>query len=497
MEIRVVNQYRDFLNLKEQWNDLLKRSLHPIVFLTHQWIDTWWRSFGSGKSLFILLVYDNKELSAIAPLMIHEADHVLLGKPHIVIKARKIEFIANVHSNRVDFIFGNKPSEACEAIVKFLIDDCSKQWDIISLEYLLLQSPSVALLKNALRQKNMAYRQYALISSPFVPINCTWKEYEQNISATHKRNMARKIKKLSKNGKVIYKKYDNARDLESILEQIFTVASKSWKAKENTALSSTEQSRAFYTDLAYTAAKEGWLEIYVLYFNEIPLVFYFALRFDNRLLILKTEFDENYSEYSVGHMLTMNQLKNDFDRGLDEVDFLGPTMPWKTTYCKGNVKDHISLHVFNKNYRGLCLNVAHRTKDTLKKLFEHNGMVIWYRQRESKSQHKLSIPEIDASDPAKEEIILEQEGKENILSIPNDNDDTNTPRQQISNDIPEEEVIRLISERTKARQERDWHRADEIRDILVNKGVEISDSRQGTTWRYVNSKIHEDGLDGR
>ena len=109
----------------------------------------------------------------------------------------------------------------------------------------------------------------------------------------------RKIKKLSKKGNVILKKYQDTSEVAHILDQLFTIASKSWKEKENTALSSSEQSRAFYTDLAFTAAKEGWLVIYILYLDEVPLVFDFSLKFENRLLSLKTEYDENYSEYSV------------------------------------------------------------------------------------------------------------------------------------------------------------------------------------------------------
>jgi len=495
MKIRVVTEYREFLELKDQWNDLLQKSLHPLVFLTHQWIDTWWKAFGTGKSLFILLVHDGNELTAIAPLMIHEGDDILLGKPRIAIKARKIEFIANVHSNRADIILGNKPSESIEEIIKFLSGDCSNYWDIISLEYLLLNSASTMFLKDTLKKKNIPYKQYPLMSSPYLPINCTWNEYEQNLSKRYKNGIVRKIKKLSKKGNVILKKYQDTSDVGHILDQLFTIASKSWKEKENTALSSTEQTRAFYTDLAYTAAKEGWLELYILYLDAVPLVFDFSLKFENRLLSLKTEYDENYSEYSVGHALKWKQLEGIFDSGFAEYDLLGPSMPWKKIYCGENVKEHISLYVFNKNYKGYFLNFAHHTKDIFKKYIRHNGRVIWFRQRDNIKQHELPPLERDMADPAKEEIILEQENINKIPSPPLEKDVIIKPQNQNSSDIPGEEVVRLINERTKARQDHNWQRADEIREFLSRKGVELADSRQGTTWRYVNSNVRVDGSD--
>ena len=48
-----------------------------------------------------------------------------------------------------------------------------------------------------------------------------------------------------------------------------------------------------------------------------------------------------------------------------------------------------------------------------------------------------------------------------------------------------EDVERAIAERAEARQQRDFARADRVRDELVARGVEIFDTPQGTTWRLV------------
>lgn len=46
-----------------------------------------------------------------------------------------------------------------------------------------------------------------------------------------------------------------------------------------------------------------------------------------------------------------------------------------------------------------------------------------------------------------------------------------------------EEVERLIDERKKARESRDWARADQLRDHLISKGIVIKDTSTSTTWR--------------
>lgn len=51
-------------------------------------------------------------------------------------------------------------------------------------------------------------------------------------------------------------------------------------------------------------------------------------------------------------------------------------------------------------------------------------------------------------------------------------------------EVEEKDVIEnLIQERLQAREERNWAKADEIRTLLLEKGIELEDGATGTTWR--------------
>ena len=50
-------------------------------------------------------------------------------------------------------------------------------------------------------------------------------------------------------------------------------------------------------------------------------------------------------------------------------------------------------------------------------------------------------------------------------------------------ELDDEEILRLIEEREEARRERDFRRADEIRDELTNRGIQLEDTRGGTRWK--------------
>ena len=49
--------------------------------------------------------------------------------------------------------------------------------------------------------------------------------------------------------------------------------------------------------------------------------------------------------------------------------------------------------------------------------------------------------------------------------------------------LSEEEILKYIEERKAARANKDWKRADEIRDELINKGIILEDTPQGTSWK--------------
>ena len=52
-------------------------------------------------------------------------------------------------------------------------------------------------------------------------------------------------------------------------------------------------------------------------------------------------------------------------------------------------------------------------------------------------------------------------------------------------DILDEEIENLIAERQAARKEKDFARADEIRGLLLDKGIELKDTREGVKWKRI------------
>jgi len=78
-----------------------------------------------------------------------------------------------------------------------------------------------------------------------------------------------------------------------------------------------------------------------------------------------------------------------------------------------------------------------------------------------------------------------KESLENAVSIIKELGDVLGILQKTENDDIEAEVEMLIEKRQKARADKDWKLADEIRDTLTKKGIVLEDTPQGIKWRKI------------
>ena len=56
----------------------------------------------------------------------------------------------------------------------------------------------------------------------------------------------------------------------------------------------------------------------------------------------------------------------------------------------------------------------------------------------------------------------------------------------LSKDLsPKEAIDNIIAQRKQARDNKDWAKSDEIRDVLLENKIQLKDSKEGTTWEII------------
>src|SRR5262249_33166851 len=68
--LEVVDDASRFAELRDDWNGLLARSEADTLFLTWEWLHTWWRHQRGSRRLHLVLVRRGEELLGAAPLAV-------------------------------------------------------------------------------------------------------------------------------------------------------------------------------------------------------------------------------------------------------------------------------------------------------------------------------------------------------------------------------------------------------------------------------------------
>src|SRR6266849_2732849 len=96
-EISVIRDPAGLAALDGQWDDLLARSGSDTVFLTWDWLRTWYEVYGAEVEPCVVLVREHGRLVAAAPLKIEE-------RRRYGLRVRQLEYIGTGRAVCPDFL---------------------------------------------------------------------------------------------------------------------------------------------------------------------------------------------------------------------------------------------------------------------------------------------------------------------------------------------------------------------------------------------------------
>ncbi|TJY38888.1 cysteine--tRNA ligase [Cohnella pontilimi] len=153
----------------------------------------------------------------------------------------------------------------------------------------------------------------------------------------------------------------------------------------------------------------------------------------------------------------------------------------RLTHCRDNVRHRLAA-VQGGNSPSIDAEEAEvlAKLDQLRQDFESkmnddfntpDAITVWF-QTVSEANAYLQRPV--AREPVLTAFLERMEAMERVLGL---------LRPEAQAELLDEEVEALIAERKEARSNRNWARADEIRDLLAERGILLEDTPQGIRWR--------------
>jgi CelD/BcsL family acetyltransferase involved in cellulose biosynthesis len=357
--ITEVTTYREFLSLRENWNDLLESSRENNVFLRHEWFDVWWQAFGLGKKMFILLYYDKGNLLGVAPLMIFHDRYK--GTPY-----KRLGFIEDPNAPSMNFMVRQGEEErVIHAFLDYLLHHANRLWHVAVLMKVPNASATIAVCEDFFSQQKTRYLLRDGQNSPYIPVNSDWETFLKSTSVKFRKQLRNKINKLNGAGEVKFEVWHDAGADGKHLSDAMSASSRSWKHRVGTSMTSTPEREKFFKLLSDAASKNGWLRIWLLCLNGDPIATEYHLEYKGRTHAMRGDFDESHDALSVGSVLEAHIIEHCFKTGLLEYDFCGLPYGYKMRWTS-LLHERSNLLFYNTSLYSTMLHMIQKNLPLLK-----------------------------------------------------------------------------------------------------------------------------------
>jgi CelD/BcsL family acetyltransferase involved in cellulose biosynthesis len=343
--IEEINNLDGIENIRNDWHRLIELNINVTVFQTYEWIHTWWQFNHKYGNMRTIVVKKNNNIIGIAPLMLSAAK--VLGIPY-----KSLSF-ASPQSDYNDFIYiPQERDEFYNAIIEYLYN-IRNLWNIVTLKHIPPESATIEKLIDVGKRNNMLCFSYISSSCPYVDIKQSWeKYYERVIGKKLRYNMDRQLRNLQKRSSTSIVHYSRDISLDRVMNIIFEITRRSYKSRSGNPIFDNETNRNFYIAIAERFYENGWLDIVYLKTGEIPISYHYGFKFRKKYYYYNLAYDESYSKYSPGMLLLKELIKESFQDGYNEFDFLrGDELyksDWATEYRKNYAIEFVNKDVFSK-----------------------------------------------------------------------------------------------------------------------------------------------------
>jgi hypothetical protein len=310
----------EFALLEPAWNDLVRASPHPALYLSFEWLWTWWECFGGGRrELRILSASQGERTIAIAPFM--QVRRRLLGIPYQTIEfisARDYAFSHLTMSGLLDIIAPSQAAQAVDALLRHLLSS-RPPWIYMRLEPLAEGGVTRSFLANRAPAFGLRVREGGRFEAYEVGLSAGWEGRRMKGGQRHA-DASRVIEeKLRRRGEVTWEDTDGSGVHGSLFETILGVEQRSWKWRRGLSINALGYA-GFYPAFLRAASSSRSLRVTFLRIDGRTVAYVFSVLFGGTLEALKTAYDASFARFSPGRLALWHHVQHAAKEGAERVN---------------------------------------------------------------------------------------------------------------------------------------------------------------------------------
>jgi len=293
----------------DRWDDLLTRGATPTVFLTREWLGSWWRALGRGRLLPIVGERGGDPV-VMAPLFVEGG----MGF-----------FVGSGGSDYLDLVGDPTDEEALVAILGAARESIPG-FVGFRFHHVPDASPTGPALGGAAARLGLRCFDEGALAAPAFDLAGAE-------AAAGKKSLVRHERWFRREGDLRVTHLRDGSEILPHLEDLFEQHVDRWAATDSPSLFLDEGQRDLYREVCRRAATAGWLRFTRLDWEGEPVAFHFGFSFAGTYLWYKPSFAVAHARRSPGEVLLRQLILAAADEGARVFDLGVGDEPFKRRFA--------------------------------------------------------------------------------------------------------------------------------------------------------------------
>lgn len=308
--LKKIDSISGFRELEDEWNSLYKDSLQANIFLSWDWMISWWEVFHDQyhRKLFILCLYQNEKLIGIAPFQIFKSF------PKSLIQGKTLCFIGSGESKH-DRIVSQYPDLIAaagfeemmiEEVSKYLIKN-KKAWNFADFEFLLKDSLISQCFNGTTQNINAKMMKYG--ARYYISSTLDFDTYKSQLGKRWRKMFEKKSRLLHRDGKVKIETTQSIDSIEPDFKLLTEMHNERWQDKTKKSIFESERFRYFHLKVMKRLLPKNKAFIKTLYLDDQALSSYYCFADKEQIHYYQSGFYSKFAnKYSPLFILVCNEI---------------------------------------------------------------------------------------------------------------------------------------------------------------------------------------------
>ena len=317
-----------FAALKQEWDELLGASDSDGLFLTWEWLYTWWKHLAADSRLYIVVVRCEGVLAALAPCC--SSSPSLTHRRLLPV----LQWLGsgNVGSDYLDVIVRcGYEEEARDAISSYL----ARERLVLNWTQLKWGACQAAGVASALAVNGWSVAEAKTNTCPFIPlVGKSWDAYLASLGAEHRYNFQRKWKRLNRDYSVSFEQVGTPQQCSDSINLVIAQHNLRWRDRGGSDAFHMPSLVEFHREFSQVALGRGWLRLFILRLDGKPAACLYGFLYRETFYFYQSGLDPAYEKHSVGLVAMGLAIKTAIEEGAEEYDLLHGGEAYKSHWSR-------------------------------------------------------------------------------------------------------------------------------------------------------------------